>query len=243
MNLVPPLHYRRYRVFISHAWQYNDDYEGVKRLLRADPSFTWDDLSVPFDEPLNLSPVFPRSYGVIVDQLRERIRQADCLLVIAAMYCAHRGWIQTEIEAAKQSGKPVIAVRPLGQERLPAVIQEATEQAGWRTTSIIGAIKRLAIPGYTPGELQALGGITGATGPVRPPAPFSFSPIRPPMLVGPCPTIPIARPSQLAGISPPRPLGNIAALISEPQESLTGPADGLRPLLDNYLALIGPPKR
>jgi hypothetical protein len=136
----------RFSLFISHAWRHNDDYEGLKNLLYADAGFGWDNLSVPFDEPLGLSSSFPKSYGTIVDQLRDKIRQADCLLVIAAIYCTYRGWIQTEIEAAKQFGKPIIAVRPLGQERLPAVIQEADEQVGWRTASIIDAIKKLATP-------------------------------------------------------------------------------------------------
>jgi len=60
------------------------------------------------------------------------------------MYCTYRSWIQTEIEAAKRFGKPAIAIRPLGQERLPGVICEADEQVGWRTASIITAIRWLA---------------------------------------------------------------------------------------------------
>jgi hypothetical protein len=146
MNLFSSSSASPYRLFISHAWQYNDDYEGVKSLLNADWNFRWEDLSVPFDDPLGVSVVFPRSYGTIVDQLRDRIRNADALLVIAGMYCAYRGWIQTEMEAAKQHGKPVIAIRPWGQERLPLVIQEADEEVGWRTASIVDAIRRLATP-------------------------------------------------------------------------------------------------
>lgn len=135
-----------YRLFISHAWDYDGHYEGIKHLLNQDSDFQWEDLSVPFDDPLNHSPSFPRSYGAIVDQLRERIRKADALLVIAGMYCAHRGWIQTEMEAAKQYGIPVIAVRPWGQERLPEVIKEVDIDVGWRTFSLVNEIRKRTIP-------------------------------------------------------------------------------------------------
>jgi hypothetical protein len=154
---------RKYALFISHPWRYNSDYEGVKKLLNADSSFRWEDLSVPFDDPLELSLSFPRSYGTIVDQLREKIKQADCLLVIAGMYCTYRGWIQTEIEDAKRFGKPVVAIKLLAQERLPSVISEADDLVAWRTAAIISAIRRLvpALPS-SPATLAGLGPYSSA---------------------------------------------------------------------------------
>ena len=148
-------------LFISHAWDYNDDYEGVVSLLNQDPTFLWRDVSVPFTEPISLPPEFPRSYGRIVDELRSRIREADCLLVIGAMYCHHRGWMQTEVEAAQQFRKPIIAIKPLGQERLPQIIHEADEVVGWRTAGIISAIRKLT---YKHVSLSQIAGI-----PVPPP--------------------------------------------------------------------------
>lgn len=232
----------QYRLFISHAWEYNDDYEGVKKLLNGDASFGWENLSVPFDEPLALSPSFPRSYGTIVDQLREKIMQADCLVVIAAMYCSYRGWIQTEIEAAKQFGKPIVAVRPCGQERLPAVIREADEQVGWRTASIVGAIQRLATPGVGGHSTRTIGNLMGELGWL---APSSSAP--PPAVR------PLARPSQLAGLPtagryrPGASLKNLAA--SEPanvfQNALgltpSRPGDRLKSAFDHF-SRYGPPK-
>ncbi len=201
MNLfsVCGLHSLQYRLFISHAWRYNDDYEGVKKLLDADASFRWADLSVPFDEPLALSPSFPRSNGTIVDQLRVRIQQADCLLVIAAMYCSYRSWIQTEIEAAKRFGKPIIAVRPLGQERLPAVIAESDEQVGWRTASIVDAIQRLATPGSGEESTTNIGNLMADQGRREPPT------------LGPPPR-PLPGPTRL---SQPASIGSLMAPIRE----------------------------
>jgi predicted DNA-binding transcriptional regulator AlpA len=59
------------------------------------------------------------------------------------MYVAHSGWIQSEIKAAKDFRKPIIAVQPLGSERFPeAVTHAADERVGWNTASIISAILR-----------------------------------------------------------------------------------------------------
>lgn len=140
---------RRYRVFISHAWDYQEDYERVVQLLNAYPLFDWDNLSVPENRPLATLLHLSRSYRYLVRQLDERISESDCLLVIAGMYVAQRGWIQSEIEAAKDFHKPIIAVEPRGSERFPeALMHAADERVGWNSTSIVSAIRRRVDPAY-----------------------------------------------------------------------------------------------
>jgi predicted DNA-binding transcriptional regulator AlpA len=136
---------RRYELFISHAWDYKGDYEGVVNLLNTHPLFLWNNLSVPKDEPLSLLRLLPKSYRFLVRQLDDRIPRADCVLVLAGMYVAHRGWIQSEIEAAKDFHKPIVAIEPRGGERFPeAVMRAADERVGWNGSSIIEAIRRCA---------------------------------------------------------------------------------------------------
>jgi predicted DNA-binding transcriptional regulator AlpA len=63
------------------------------------------------------------------------------------MYAAHSGWIQSEIEAAKEFSIPIIAVLPRGNERFPeAATHAAVEQVAWYRSSIIGAVQRRARP-------------------------------------------------------------------------------------------------
>lgn len=38
---------RTYDLFISHAWAYDERYEGIVRLLNSVPGFSWRDYSVP----------------------------------------------------------------------------------------------------------------------------------------------------------------------------------------------------
>lgn len=148
---------RSYGLFISHRWAYNDEYERVVNLLNGDRSFNWQNVSVPNDKPLQNLPSLPKSNRYLVHQLDERISKADCLLVIAGMYCAHSGWIQSEIEAAKDFEKPIIAVEPRGQERFPEAVKLAADEiVGWTSASIIRAIRKFVPQQHSFPNLKAL---------------------------------------------------------------------------------------
>ena len=137
---------REYKLFISHAWDYSDDYDGVVRLLNGEYGFKWTDLSVPKEYPLATRPVLSQSYRYLIRQLDERIRQVDCLLVIAGMYVKNRGWIQAEIDAALEFKTPIIAVYPFGCERVPSELSKTpvAEWVGWRGSSVTSAIRKHA---------------------------------------------------------------------------------------------------
>ena len=110
---------KTFKLFISHAWDYDEDYEGVVSLLYSDYEFKWEDLSAPEDRPLQTLLDLPKSNRFLVKQLDDRIRQADCVLVLAGMYCSHRAWIQSEIEAAVEFQRPVIGIAPRGAGKNP----------------------------------------------------------------------------------------------------------------------------
>jgi hypothetical protein len=42
-----------YRLFISHAWDYNDDYYTLEGMLRDSPNFAFRNYSVPKHDPLD----------------------------------------------------------------------------------------------------------------------------------------------------------------------------------------------
>jgi len=138
---------RQYKLFISHAWDYGGDYDNLVNLLKSDVLFRWTNLSVPEEDKLPSHPTLPKSYRFLVRQLDDRIMQSDCLLVIAAMYLNHRGWIQSEIEAALEYEKPIIAVRPWDSERIPSQLLGqvgVTDFVGWNAASIIASIRKHA---------------------------------------------------------------------------------------------------
>ncbi len=79
--------------------------------------------------------------------LRDQIRPADVMLVLAGMYTAHSGWMDWEMEFARRIGKSIIGIKPWGNVQLPAIVQRnADEIVGWNTESIVGAIRHYSPP-------------------------------------------------------------------------------------------------
>lgn len=134
---MPPL--RTYNVFISHAWQYSDDYNRVVDFLNGAANFAWHNLSVPRHDPV--------SNEELEYALRGQMRPADVFLIVAGMYAAHSDWIGFEIDFAQRIGRPIIGITPWGGERIPVKVQDAAvEMVGWSTVGIVGAIRNHALP-------------------------------------------------------------------------------------------------
>jgi hypothetical protein len=132
---------RQYNIFISHAWDYNDEYERVVNFLNDFDELDWQNHSVPQDDPLDtVNDTHLRS------QLQDQIRTTAVVLVLAGMYSSHREWIQTEIELANEFDKPIVGIRPHGSEQTPNVVEDAAvEMVGWRQKSIVRAIVEHAV--------------------------------------------------------------------------------------------------
>ncbi len=129
---------RTYSVFICHDWEYSDDYFRICGFLDGAPHFSWRNLSVPEHDPLDTDEMLQKN-------LRDQVRPADVMLVLAGMYSARSGWMDWEMEFARRIGKSIIGVRPWGNVQLPVVVQNnAVEIVGWNTDSIVSAIRRNA---------------------------------------------------------------------------------------------------
>jgi len=137
--LNPPPAPRRYALFISHAWDYNDEYYRLVDMLdNAEAGFAWHNLSVPEHDP-----VPSRSAAQLNSALESKIASSDCVLILSGMYCSHSYWIQREIDIAKRLGKPIIGIKPRGQERIPLEVQQASSvpMVGWSSSSVVAAVR------------------------------------------------------------------------------------------------------
>jgi hypothetical protein len=133
---------RTYKLFVSHAWEYNDDYYRVVQMLNNAPYFGWRNLSVPEHDP-----VTARDTERLKAELRDQMRPANAFLILAGMYVAHSGWIEFEIDFSRRIGRPIIGIKPWGSERVPLAVQNAAkEMVGWNTSSIVDAVRRHALP-------------------------------------------------------------------------------------------------
>ena len=134
---------KTYDLFLSHVWRSteNSEYYRLERLLRQATYFNWRNYSVPEHDPLGT-----KTDRELVQALNRQIAPINCFLVISGMYVNHRKWIQKEIEIAQDYDKPIVGIKPWGQERIPVQVQDAAdEMVGWQTDSIISAIRNWSI--------------------------------------------------------------------------------------------------
>jgi hypothetical protein len=131
---------RTYNVMISHAWKYGEHYAGLVKLLDAARYFEWRDFSVPEDHPIH-----SRSAARIREALQEQVRHTHVVLMLAGVYASHSDWMQEEVEMAKNYSKPIIGIRPRGNERISSVVANAADvMVNWNTASIVDAIREYA---------------------------------------------------------------------------------------------------
>lgn len=135
---MPQLH--RYRLFISHAWQYNADYYRLMQMLDNASNFIYANYSVPEHDPVDAN-----NKTKLKEELRQQIRPVEVVIILGGMYVAYSEWIQFEIDFATALSKPILGIRPWGAQVMPIVVQNAADEiVGWNTSTIVAAIRRLA---------------------------------------------------------------------------------------------------
>lgn len=134
-----------YRIFISHAWKYGDDYNRLIKLLDAANNFSYFNYSAPTEKPL-FPEGTPLTNKKIATKITEKISPSQILIVIAGMYTAYSDWMKYEIDEAKRMGKPILGINPFGQSQGPTpkyVSENADMMVNWSTDSIVSAIRLL----------------------------------------------------------------------------------------------------
>ena len=129
---------KTYDVFISHAWNYHADYRRMIKFLNDTPNFTWRNYSVPQHDPLDA-----KSKRRLTEALKRQIRPANIVLILSGMYAAHSDWIDFEITFSIDIDKPMVGVRPWGQQRVPRFVSDNVDMmVGWQTSAIVSAIRQ-----------------------------------------------------------------------------------------------------
>ncbi|MFM2399882.1 MAG: hypothetical protein RL341_2039 [Pseudomonadota bacterium] len=127
-----------YRLFISHAWSYNAEYYKLVEMFNNYPNFDFRNYSVPQHDSFDTS-------EKLTKKLLDQMNPSQVIIVLAGMYAAHSDWIQFEINEAVRLEKPIIGVRPWGQERVPQSIQDSAHVIhGWNVGPIVQSIRDLA---------------------------------------------------------------------------------------------------
>ena len=132
-----------YRLFISHAWKYNEEYYRLVDMLDDKSHFKWRNYSVPQHDPFEMG-------TDLEEALKRQIRPVNAVLILAGMYSNYSEWIEFEVKFSESISKPIIVVKPWGQERTPTYLQEIADKpgntiVGWNIESIITAIRNYSI--------------------------------------------------------------------------------------------------
>lgn len=132
-----------YRLFISHAWQYGDSYKRLTDLLDGAKNFSYYNYSAPKEKPLFPAGT-PHTNQYIAQRITDKIRPAQVVLVISGMYIAYSDWMRYEIDEAVRMNKPIIGIRPWGNQVMPAYVSNYADKiVGWNTNSIVSSIREL----------------------------------------------------------------------------------------------------
>lgn len=132
-----------YNIFISHAWKYTEHYNKVVQWLdeaKNEGTLNWKNYSVPEHDPL-IDPNSSAGKTTLKNELKDQIKPASVVLVLAGMYVSYSDWIDFEIDTAVNSNKYIIGIEPWGQGRIPSkVSNNADVMVGWNKNSVINAI-------------------------------------------------------------------------------------------------------
>lgn len=132
---------RDYHILISHSWDYSDDYRTIRDWLDSTGYFMWSNYSVPIERPIDA-----RSKAELQQKITNRISNCSCVIVLSGMYVAYSEWIDFEIETALKFNKPIIGVKPRGQQHVPyAVSSNADIMVGWTRDGIVNAVRQFAL--------------------------------------------------------------------------------------------------
>lgn len=130
-----------FNLFISHSWKYEDAYQNFVNLLDSRSYFDYKNYSVPPENPI----IGARTDKELEAAIENKIRACSVVIIMAGVYSTYSKWIKKEIAIAERLGKPILAVKPFGAERVSAEVRNAaSEECNWNTESIVSAIRRLS---------------------------------------------------------------------------------------------------
>jgi hypothetical protein len=105
---------KNYHLLISHSWNYSTRYNTIVHWLNSTNCFKWSNHSVSGDNPLDTS-----AKTELRQKLTNQVRGCNAVIIISGMYATYSEWIGYEINKAIQMRKPIIGIRPWGNEQIP----------------------------------------------------------------------------------------------------------------------------
>ena len=136
---------KTYDIFISHAWKYGSEYDRLINMLNLASYFYYRNYSAPKDKPL-VSPGSTVTNRILKDCIDKKIRPVSVVIVLSGMYYYYHDWMQVEMDIALSYHKPIIAIKPWGNQFVPQqIVNVSNTVVNWNTDTIVSAIRKYSI--------------------------------------------------------------------------------------------------
>ncbi|HKC17710.1 MAG TPA: hypothetical protein VKC11_13500 [Steroidobacteraceae bacterium] len=128
------------RVFVTHAFELNDEYLRVFEFLESARNFYYRNCGGPEQRPVNTS------VEGLHEALRQQMATTEVVVALSALYVTQRDLLLFQLNYAKASEKPVVLLPGFGREVVlpPAVIGMSDERAKWDERALVDAIRHQA---------------------------------------------------------------------------------------------------
>ena len=127
------------RLYVSHAWEPDDDYTRVFEFLESARNFYYLNMSAPDRRP-------PGGREAERDALRQQMSKAEAVILLASQYRRSADLLEFQAHCAKASDKPIILMSSFGatSEMPKSLLVHANETIDWDERRLVDAIKRQA---------------------------------------------------------------------------------------------------
>ncbi len=111
-----------WKIYISYPKDCKDYNTFISRLDKSNEAFQWKDLTSESSEA-------------------DAIDKSDILIILSGLWNDNKKLIMNHVNYAKTFDKPIVIIRPYGEENIPPELEEvATRVVGWNTACIVDAI-------------------------------------------------------------------------------------------------------
>ena len=127
------------RVFVSHAWETDDDYLRVFEFLESARNFFYRNTSTPDRVPTG-------DKEVLREDLRRQIKESEVVILLPTLFAKHQDLVTFQALFAQASTKPVVLLKYFGKDvKLPKELTDlATVVIDWDERGLVDAIRKEA---------------------------------------------------------------------------------------------------
>lgn len=127
------------RLFVTHAFQENEEYARVFEYLESRDNFYYVNFSRPDDKPEG-------DMEAIHESIRGQIEQCEVVLFPSGVHSQDPKLIDFELSVAQAFKKPIMAIMAFGGTQMipQKAMAKATETVEWNDRAIIDTVKNLA---------------------------------------------------------------------------------------------------